>query len=138
MLHIIPLLWVLHRVHHSDVAVDASTGVRHHPIEPFLNAPFQFFFIVVLQVPFQGAAAYALVATIQTIIAHSNIRLPLSLDAWLRRIVVTPDLHRIHHSIRPEEANSNFGMVFPYWDYLFGTYRSAPVDGHEQFRAGVI
>lgn len=136
-LHHFQWLWYLHRVHHSDVFVDASTGVRHHPLEPLLNAPVQFVFIVLLSVPIEGAAFYSLIATVQTILAHSNIHLATSLDRIVRRVVVTPDMHRIHHSIESPEASSNFGMVFPFWDHLFGTYRDQPMSGHDGLRVGV-
>lgn len=137
LLHAVPWLWALHRLHHSDVAVDASTGVRHHPLEPLLNAPVQFSLILLAGVPSEGAAAYVLVATVQSVFAHSNIRIPEATDKILRGLVVTPDMHRIHHSVRPGDANSNFGMVFPYWDRIFRSYRPTAEDGDGQFKAGV-
>lgn len=137
-LHRYQWLWYLHRVHHSDSSVDASTGVRHHPIEPLLNAPVQYAFIVVLGVPAEGAALYALVATVQTIIAHSNLHLPTRMDRLARCLIVTPDMHHIHHSTEQDEANSNYGMVFPFWDHLFRTYRAQPRHGHDKLQVGVI
>jgi sterol desaturase/sphingolipid hydroxylase (fatty acid hydroxylase superfamily) len=138
VLHFTPWLWILHRVHHSDPAVDASTGVRHHPLEPLLNAPLQYSFIIVLGVPLEGAAAYALCATVMSVFAHANLRLPNGVDRVARHLIVTPDMHRVHHSVRAEESNSNFGMVFPYWDRLFRTYCAAPLNGHERLQVGVV
>ncbi|MBV8686905.1 MAG: sterol desaturase family protein [Alphaproteobacteria bacterium] len=137
LLHAVPWLWTLHRLHHSDSAVDASTGVRHHPLEPLANAPVQFALILVAGVPAEGAAAYALVATVQSVVSHSNVCLPAMIDSFARRFIVTPDMHRIHHSVRPVDANTNFGMVFPYWDHIFGTYRPRAEGGEDEFQAGV-
>lgn len=138
MFHAAPLLWRLHMVHHSDMDIDVTTGVRFHPIEILLSMCIKFSVIVAL-----GPAALAVLIFEVTLNAtamfnHSNIRLPLLLDRYLRWIVVTPDMHRVHHSVLKNETNSNFGFNIPWWDRLFATYRDQPAAGHAHMVIGLL
>jgi exosortase len=126
--HEVPLLWRVHRVHHSDTAVDISTSVRHHPFETMIATLVPFLLLFALGFSVQAFGLYLLVVTASSILTHANISLPESLDRRLRSCVVTPDVHAIHHSSEPIETNSNYGAVLTIWDRLFGTYR-APAGG---------
>ena len=129
LFHRVPLLWRLHAMHHTDLDLDATSGVRFHPLEYVLSMA-----IKVAAVWLLGAAALAVVAfelllNATSIFNHSNLRLPAGWDRWLRLVVVTPDMHVVHHSIDPAEHNRNFGFNLPWWDRLFGTYTAAPRGG---------
>lgn len=127
LFHGAPWLWRLHRAHHSDVVVDASTGVRHHPFEALVSAALQLMIFTVLGVPLLVILAYGLITTLWQFVTHADVRLPEPIDRALRLVLVTPGMHRVHHSVRVDEGNSNFGMVLSVWDRLFGTYRRRPV-----------
>ncbi len=136
-LHAVPLLWRAHRVHHSDLDFDASTGLRFHPLEIVLSM-----LIKMTLVWFLGASAVAVVSfevllNATSLFNHANLLLPPRMDGWLRRLVVTPDMHRIHHSRRTAERSSNFGFSFPWWDRMFGTYREEPLAGHHAMEIGL-
>jgi sterol desaturase/sphingolipid hydroxylase (fatty acid hydroxylase superfamily) len=122
MFHALPALWRLHRVHHADLDFDVTTGARFHPIEILLSMAIKFGEVI-------------LNAT--SMFNHSNIRLPEPVDRWLRRLIVTPDMHRVHHSHLDHETNSNFGFNLSLWDRLFGTYRAQPDEGHEEMVIGI-
>ena len=129
LFHRVPLLWRLHAMHHTDLDLDATSGVRFHPLEYVLSMA-----IKVAAVWLLGAAALAVIAfelllNATSIFNHSNLRLPAGWDRWLRLVVVTPDMHVVHHSIDPAEHNRNFGFNLPWWDRLFGTYTAAPRAG---------
>jgi sterol desaturase/sphingolipid hydroxylase (fatty acid hydroxylase superfamily) len=137
MVHAVPLLWRLHRVHHADLDYDVTTGARFHPIEIVLSMFIKFATIVVLGPPVVAVVIFEVVLNATAMFNHSNVRLPLALDRILRWFVVTPDMHRVHHSVEDDEANSNFGFSLPWWDRLFGTYRDQPRAGHEAMSIGI-
>ena len=121
-----PLLWRIHSVHHADTFMDATTGVRHHPVEAVVTTALQLSLFAILGLPLLVLVAYGAVAGVWQFFSHSNLRLPEGLDRPVRLLLVTPGMHRVHHSVRMEEGNSNFGMVLSVWDRLFGTYRRRP------------
>ncbi|MDW8468941.1 MAG: sterol desaturase family protein [Burkholderiales bacterium] len=137
MFHAVPGLWRLHRVHHSDPDVDASTGTRFHPLEILVSAGVKCAAVAAIGAPAVAVLAFELLLNAASVFNHANARIPAALERWLRLIVVTPDMHRVHHSIAYEEANSNFGFSLSWWDRLFGTYRAAPAAGHEAMTLGV-
>ncbi len=137
MVHAVPALWRLHRVHHVDPDFDVTTGVRFHPIEIFLSMLIKFSTIVILGPPVVAVVIFEVVLNVTAMFNHSNVRLNLTLDKFLRLVVVTPDMHRVHHSVEEDEANSNFGFNLPWWDRLFGTYRDQPRAGHEGMKIGI-
>lgn len=137
MVHAVPVLWRLHRVHHADLDYDVTTGARFHPIEIVLSMLIKFATIAVLGPPVVAVVAFEVILNATAMFNHSNVRLPLALDKILRWFVVTPDMHRVHHSVEDDEANSNFGFNLPWWDRLFGTYRDQPRAGHEAMTIGI-
>lgn len=137
LLHRVPLLWRLHLVHHTDPDYDFSTGLRFHPAEAVFSAAFDLGVIVLLGAPPAAVALYGFVVVVWVIFVHANVHLPQALDAALRPVLVTPDLHRTHHSAAMSESMTNFGGVTPLWDRLFRTYRGGPALGHERMRLGV-
>jgi len=137
MVHAIPLLWRLHRVHHADPDYDLTTGARFHPIEIFLSMAIKFATVILLGPPVVAVVIFEVVLNASAMFNHANVRLPLALDRALRWFLVTPDMHRVHHSIEDDEANSNFGFSLPWWDRLFGTYRDQPRAGHEGMTIGI-
>jgi sterol desaturase/sphingolipid hydroxylase (fatty acid hydroxylase superfamily) len=137
MFHSVPVLWRLHRMHHADLDFDVTTGARFHPIEIILSMLIKFTVIVALGPSALAVLMFEILLNATAMFNHSNTRLPLGLDRWLRLLVVTPDMHRVHHSILPHEANSNFGFNSPWWDRLCGTYRAQPQAGHEGMTIGI-
>jgi sterol desaturase/sphingolipid hydroxylase (fatty acid hydroxylase superfamily) len=137
MVHAVPPLWRLHRVHHADLDYDLTTGARFHPIEIFLSMGIKFTAIVVLGPPVVAVVVFEVLLNATAMFNHGNIRLPAALDRVLRWVVVTPDMHRVHHSVEDDETNSNFGFNLPWWDRLFGTYRAQPRAGHEAMTIGI-
>jgi len=137
MVHAIPVLWRLHRVHHADLDFDVTTGSRFHPIEILLSMLIKFSTIIVLGPPIVAVVIFEIVLNATAMFNHSNVRLPLAFDRVLRLFLVTPDMHRVHHSIEDDEANSNFGFNLPWWDRLFGTYRDQPRQGHLKMIIGI-
>ena len=137
MVHAVPLLWRLHRVHHADLDYDVTTGARFHPLEILLSMLIKFAVILLLGPPAVAVVVFEVVLNATAMFNHSNVSLPGSLDRILRLIVVTPDMHRVHHSIEDDETNSNFGFNLPWWDRLFGTYRAQPRAGHEGMTIGI-
>ncbi len=137
MLHAIPVLWRLHRVHHTDLDFDLTTGLRFHPLEILLSMLIKFAAIVMLGAPAAAVVIFEVLLNATSMFNHGNVRLPASADRLLRRLVVTPDMHRVHHSIDEDETNSNFGFNLPWWDRLFGTYRAQPRAGHEAMTLGI-
>jgi sterol desaturase/sphingolipid hydroxylase (fatty acid hydroxylase superfamily) len=137
MVHAVPMLWRLHRVHHADLDFDVTTGARFHTFEIILSMLIKFATIVVLGPPIVAVVIFEVVLNATAMFNHSNVRLPPGLDRLLRWIVVTPDMHRVHHSVEDDEANSNFGFNLPWWDHLFGTYRDQPRAGHENMIIGI-
>jgi len=137
LMHALPTMWRLHRVHHSDLEFDVTTGVRFHPVEMVASMAIKMAVVTVLGPAALAVLIFEVLLNATSLFNHSNVRLPGRVDAWLRRFVVTPDVHRIHHSARAAETDSNFGFNFPWWDRLFGTYRAQPQDGHEAMRIGL-
>jgi len=129
MVHAVPLFWRLHRVHHADPDYDVTTGARFHPLEIVLSMLIKFATIVVLGPPVVAVVIFEVLLNATAMFNHGNIGLPATLDRVLRRVLVTPDMHRVHHSIQDDETNSNFGFNLPWWDRLFGTYRDQPRAG---------
>lgn len=137
MVHAVPALWRLHRVHHADIDFDVTTGARFHPLEILLSMLIKFAVIILLGPPVVAVVIFEVVLNATAMFNHSNVRLPGTLDRLLRLIVVTPDMHRVHHSIEDDETNSNFGFNLPWWDRLFGTYRAQPRAGHTDMIIGI-
>ena len=137
MLHAVPLLWRLHRMHHTDLEFDLTTGARFHPLEILLSLVIKLGVIVALGAPAVAVLAFEVVLNVTSMFNHGNVRLPQRLDRVLRRLLVTPDMHRVHHSWHPDETNSNFGFNLSWWDRIFGTYRAQPRDGHTGMTIGI-
>jgi sterol desaturase/sphingolipid hydroxylase (fatty acid hydroxylase superfamily) len=137
MVHAVPALWRLHRVHHADLDYDLTTGTRFHPLEIVLSMLIKFATIVVLGPPVLAVVIFEVLLNATSMFNHGNVRMPLGLDRVLRLFVVTPDMHRVHHSIEDDETNSNFGFNLPWWDRLFGTYRDQPRAGHLGMTIGI-
>lgn len=137
MVHAIPLLWRLHRMHHADLDFDVTTGARFHPIEIILSLGIKFAVIALIGASPVAVLVFEVLLNATAMFNHSNVKLPLGLDAVLRLFVVTPDMHRVHHSIHVNETNSNFGFNLPWWDRLLGTYTAQPQDGHEAMTIGL-
>ncbi|MDI1283215.1 MAG: sterol desaturase family protein [Reyranella sp.] len=137
LFHVVPVLWRLHRMHHADLDIDVTTGARFHPIEIAASMVLKLAAIAALGAPAEAVLAFEILLNATAMFNHANLRLPAGLDRGLRWIVVTPDMHRVHHSIVPRETNSNFGFNAPWWDRLFGTYRAQPAAGHEAMTIGI-
>jgi sterol desaturase/sphingolipid hydroxylase (fatty acid hydroxylase superfamily) len=137
LFHAVPLLWRLHRMHHADLDVDVTTGVRFHPVEIILSLFLKWVVIILLGAPALAVLLFEVVLNATSMFNHSNIAMPQVVDRVVRLLVVTPDMHRVHHSIRRRETNSNFGFNFPWWDRLFGTYRGQPDGGHDGMTLGL-
>ncbi len=137
LVHAIPLLWRLHRVHHADLDFDVTTGSRFHPIEIIISMLFKSAAILILGPPIVAVLIFEVLLNATSMFNHANVRLPLRVDRVLRWFIVTPDMHRVHHSVEDDETNSNFGFSLPWWDRLFGTYRDQPRAGHEQMTIGI-
>ena len=137
LVHAIPVLWRVHRVHHADLDYDLTTGARFHPIEIILSMLIKFATIVVLGPPIVAVVIFEVVLNGMAMFNHGNVRLPLALDRVLRWFVVTPDMHRVHHSVEDNETNSNFGFNLSLWDRLFGTYIDQPREGHLGMTIGI-
>ena len=137
LFHAVPTLWRLHRMHHADLEFDVTTGVRFHPVEIVLSMVIKIAVVAALGAPALGVLAFEVILNATSMFSHSNARLPPALDRVLRWIVVTPDMHQVHHSIVRRETDSNFGFTLPWWDRLFGTYRPEPEAGHEGMTIGI-
>jgi sterol desaturase/sphingolipid hydroxylase (fatty acid hydroxylase superfamily) len=137
LFHAVPALWRLHRMHHADLEFDVSTGLRFHPIEIVLSMLIKFAVVAALGAPAAAVLIFEVLLNATSMFNHGNVRIPRSLDRILRWIVVTPDMHRVHHSILARETNSNFGFNLSCWDRLFGTYRAQPASGHEGMTIGI-
>ncbi|MDQ7784059.1 MAG: sterol desaturase family protein [Desulfomonilaceae bacterium] len=137
MFHAVPTLWRFHMMHHADLDFDVTTGTRFHPVEILLSMGIKAAAIAVLGPPVLGVVAFEILLNGTAMFNHGNLKLPLALDRVLRLFVVTPDMHRVHHSVFPTEANSNFGFNLPWWDRTMGTYRAQPMKGHEYMTIGL-
>jgi sterol desaturase/sphingolipid hydroxylase (fatty acid hydroxylase superfamily) len=137
MFHAVPVLWRLHRMHHADLDFDVTTGVRFHPIEIVISAVLKMAVIALIGAPALAVLTFEVVLNATAMFNHANAGLPAGFDKVLRWLVVTPDMHRVHHSVHVDETNSNFGFNLPWWDCLFGTYRDQPRDGHAGMTIGI-
>ncbi len=137
MVHAMPLLWRLHRVHHADLDYDVTTGARFHPLEIILSMFIKFATIIVLGAPIVAVVIFEIVLNALAMFNHGNVGIPEPLDRILRWFIVTPDMHRVHHSVEDDETNSNFGFNLTCWDRLFGTYKEQPRGGQAGFTIGI-
>jgi len=137
LLHAVPVMWRAHLVHHSDLDIDFSTAVRHHPFEVFISVGFIIPIVAALGAPPLGVLMFLIWRAIFANFTHANFALGDPLDRAMRLLIVTPDMHRIHHSAIQSETDSNFGDLFPFWDRLFGTYHAQPANGHAGMRIGL-
>ncbi len=137
MFHFIPAFWRLHRVHHTDLDFDVTTGIRFHPIEIILSMLIKMAAVVLLGASALAVILFEILLNATSLFNHGNVRLPRALDRVLRLFVVTPEMHRVHHSVLIKEYNSNFGFNLPWWDRLLGTYRDQPSAGHEGMTIGL-
>jgi len=137
LFHAVPVLWRLHMVHHADLDFDVTTGVRFHTLEILLSTGIKMGAVVLLGAPALAVLLFEVLLNATSLFNHGNVRLPAWLDRVLRFVVVTPEMHRVHHSAGSAETNSNFGFNLPWWDYLLGTYRAQPAEGHESMTLGL-
>jgi len=137
MFHSIPLLWRLHMMHHADLDIDVTTGLRFHPFEVVLSMGIKIIAVMIIGPPVLAVIIFEILLNGTSMFNHGNILIPLNVDRVLRLIIVTPDMHRVHHSVIIKETNSNFGFNFPWWDRLFGTYRAQPTAGHDNMTIGL-
>ena len=137
MFHAVPALWRVHRMHHADLEFDVTTGLRFHPVEILLSMGLKLAVVVALGPPAIAVLVFEVLLNAGAMFNHSNVRIPPGVDRVLRWIVVTPDMHRVHHSIHASETNSNFGFNLPWWDRLLGTYRAQPRETHELMTIGI-
>ncbi len=137
MFHAVPILWKLHQVHHADLDFDVTTGTRFHTLEIILSMLIKFAVIVLIGVPVIAVVIFEILLNATSMFNHSNISLPLKIDMLLRYCLVTPDMHRVHHSVLVNETNSNFGFNLPWWDHLCGTYQGQPKFGHLKMTIGL-
>jgi len=137
LFHYQPLLWRLHRMHHTDLDIDVTTGNRFHPLEIIISMLIKLAAVGLIGAPAVAVVSFEIILNATAQFNHGNIKIPLQIDRWLRLILVTPDMHRVHHSIIVRETNSNFGFNIPLWDRLFGTYREQPQNGHTGMTIGL-
>jgi sterol desaturase/sphingolipid hydroxylase (fatty acid hydroxylase superfamily) len=137
LFHAVPGLWRLHRMHHADLDFDATTGLRFHPVEILISMGIKLAVVAALGPPAVAVLLFEVVLNATALFNHANIDLPRPVDRVLRWIVVTPDMHRVHHSVDPRETNSNYGFNLPWWDRLLGTYVAQPAKGHEAMEIGI-
>ena len=137
LMHIIPLFWRLHQVHHSDIEYDISTGLRFHPVEIILSYLFKYLLVLLIGAPMVAIIIFEIILNATAMFNHSNLKIPLKVDKILRLFIVTPDMHRVHHSINRKETDRNYGFNIPLWDYIFKSYTAQPKDGHQNMLIGV-
>jgi sterol desaturase/sphingolipid hydroxylase (fatty acid hydroxylase superfamily) len=137
LFHFVPILWRLHRMHHTDLDIDVTTGNRFHPLEIFISFGIKLAAVALIGAPVFAVVVFEVVLNATSQFNHGNIRIPVAVDRYLRLFVVTPDMHRVHHSVIPRETNSNFGFNLPWWDRLCGSYRPQPEKGHEGMTIGL-
>jgi len=137
MFHAVPMLWRLHRMHHADLEFDVTTGVRFHPIEILISIGLKIVAVAIIGAPALAILIFEVLLNATSLFNHGNIRVPARIERALRCFIVTPDMHRVHHSIDRAETNSNFGFNLPWWDHLFGTYKPQPAAGHLDMIIGI-
>ena len=133
MFHAVPTLWRLHRVHHADLDFDVTTGIRFHPIEILISTALKCAAVAAIGAPALGVVAFELLLNSTAMFNHANASVPRSVEPWLRWLVVTPDMHRVHHSVQYDESSSNFGVNLPWWDRFFGTVPSTAKAGSRRY-----
>lgn len=126
IVHAVPLFWRLHRLHHTDLNIDVTTGLRFHPLEILLSLLYKAAVIIVIGAPLWTVVAFEVILNAASQFNHGNVNIPKNIDRWLRTMIVTPDMHRIHHSTVVDKTNSNFGFSVSWWDRLCGTYKKEP------------
>src|SRR5688500_2859839 len=137
MFHAVPTLWRLHRVHHADVDFDVTTGIRFHPVEILVSTAIKCAAVAAIGAPAVAVLLFEVLLNVTALFNHANASVPGSIERWLRLLVVTPDMHRIHHSAMYDESSSNFGFNLPWWDRIFGTYKVKPWFGYVAMTIGV-
>jgi sterol desaturase/sphingolipid hydroxylase (fatty acid hydroxylase superfamily) len=137
MFHKLSFFWRIHRMHHTDIDLDVSSGTRFHPLEMIVSIVIKLAAVYLIGSSPLSVLLFEIVLNASSMFNHANVRIPEKIDGWLRLILVTPDTHRVHHSVLPLETDSNFGFNLPWWDHLFGSYRSQPRDGHKQMLIGL-
>jgi len=137
LMHRVPLLWRLHRVHHADLDIDLTTGSRFHTIEIIFSMLIKWCVISLLGPALLAVLIFETLLNGMAVFNHANVRLPLAVDRWIRKLLVTPDMHRVHHSILLAETNSNYGFNLSIWDRIFGTYIDQPAKGHAAMTIGI-
>lgn len=137
LFHMIPLFWRMHRMHHADRDFDVTTALRFHPLEIIVSIVIKLGLVLILGPAALAVLIFEVLLNGTAMFNHANVRLPLGLDRWLRLVVVTPDMHRVHHSVESGEFNRNFGFNLPWWDRLFGSYKAQPERGHEEMEIGL-
>jgi len=137
MFHAIPWLWRLHRMHHADLEFDVTTGLRFHPLEILLSMGLKIVVVIALGAPAVAVLIFEVLLNATAMFNHGNVYIPETVDRYLRRFIVTPDMHRVHHSILPQETDSNFGFNLPWWDRIFKTYTDQPSAGHSNMTIGI-
>lgn len=135
--HKIPILWRLHRVHHADRDIDVTTALRFHPLEILFSMVLKIGLVYLLGPAALAVILFEIILNGTAMFNHANLRLPLSLDRIVRTVLVTPDMHRVHHSVKRAEHDSNYGFALSIWDRLLGTYRAQPIDGHDKMTIGL-
>jgi sterol desaturase/sphingolipid hydroxylase (fatty acid hydroxylase superfamily) len=137
LFHHVPWLWRLHRMHHADLEFDVTTALRFHPLEIMLSMLIKMAVVSLLGASAIAVVIFEVLLNATAMFNHANLRLSDPVDRSLRLAIVTPDMHRVHHSVRREETNSNYGFNLSIWDRLFGTYRAQPQDGHDAMTIGI-
>lgn len=137
MFHAVPLFWRLHMVHHADLDIDVTTGLRFHTVEILLSMGIKAAVVLLLGPPAVAVLIFEVVLNATSMFNHSNVRMPLGVDRVVRWLLVTPNMHCVHHSVYPQETNSNFGFNLPWWDRLLGTYRDQPAEGYTGMTLGL-
>lgn len=137
LFHATPLFWRFHGMHHTDLDLDASSGVRFHPLEIMVSMGIKLAAVAALGAPAEAVVAFEVLLNAASLFNHANLYLPPGLDRVVRLFLVTPDMHRVHHSVIIKEHDSNFGFTVPWWDWVFGTYRAQPAEGHLDMKLGL-
>ncbi len=136
-MHTVPVLWRMHRVHHADTEFDVTTGLRFHPLEILVSQAWKIGVIILIGVPVATAIVFEIILNASSMFSHANLRVPVEVDRWLRLVVVTPDMHRVHHSVERDERDTNYGFNLALWDRLFATYRARARAPHETMPIGL-
>jgi sterol desaturase/sphingolipid hydroxylase (fatty acid hydroxylase superfamily) len=137
MFHLVPVFWRVHKVHHIDQDIDVTTGLRFHPLEMILSMIIKIAVVAVIGAPPVSVVIFEILLNGTTMFNHGNLNISLAADRIIRLLIVTPDMHRVHHSVIVKETNSNYGFNFSWWDRLFRTYRREPENGHLQMKIGL-